>query len=128
MIQSLATGILGVIGYFCCYCRHGRRVNSLCQITERLLFFQDKHRTTQAFVGPSHFWSHTSLVKSAVYSNASAHRTAPRFGELRRSSSRWTQLLTLFGKECLTKRRRPISDVAFYTVCHSSSTFRDINS
>ena len=25
---------------FCCYCRHGRRVNSLCQITGRLLFFR----------------------------------------------------------------------------------------
>ena len=25
---------------FCCYCRHGRRVNSLCQITECLLFFR----------------------------------------------------------------------------------------
>ena len=24
--------------------------------------FQDKQRTTQAFVGPSHFWSHASLV------------------------------------------------------------------
>ena len=59
---------------FCCYYRHGRRVNSLCQITERLLFFQDRHRATQAFVGPSHFWSHTSLATWVVYSSASARR------------------------------------------------------
>ena len=63
-------------GLFCCYFRHGRHVNSLCQIT--LIVFQDKHWTTQAFVGPVHFWSHTSLVTSVVCSSASARRTASR--------------------------------------------------
>ena len=41
-----------------------------------LTAFQDKHRTTQALVGPSHFWPHTSLVTSLVYNSASARQTA----------------------------------------------------
>ena len=79
MIQLLTIGILGVIGWFVAIFGH---VNSLCQGTERLLYFQDKHRTTQAFVRRSHFWSHSSLITWLVYSCASARRTAPRFGEL----------------------------------------------
>ena len=52
-----------------------------CQVSAKsrnAYFFQDKHRTTQAFVAPSHFWSHTSMVTSLVYSSASARRTAVR--------------------------------------------------
>ena len=49
---------------FCCYYLHGRRVSSICQITERLLFFRISTEPPKAFVGPSqyfghiHHWSH----------------------------------------------------------------------
>ena len=76
---------------FCCYYRHSRHVKSLPN-HGTLIVFQDKHQTTQAFVGPSHFWSHTSLVTSVVYSSASACRTA--WGTA--CSSCWTHLLLLY--------------------------------
>ena len=66
-----------------------------------LIVFQDRHRTTQAFVGPSHFWSHTSLAKQVVYSSVSARRTAARFNELLRSS-RWAYLINDDGTTVMT--------------------------
>ena len=56
---------------FCCHFRHGRRVNTLCKITERLLFFRISTKP------PRHLLDHhTALVTSVVYSSASARRTA----------------------------------------------------
>ena len=48
---------------FCCYYRHGRHVNSLCKITERLLFFRistepPKHLLDHHIFGHTHHWSH----------------------------------------------------------------------
>ena len=61
----------------CCYYWHGCHVNSLCQITERLLFFRISTEPPKRLLDHHIFWSHTSLVTSVVYSSASAHRTAP---------------------------------------------------
>ena len=68
--------------FFFCYNRHGRRVNSLCQIMEHLLFFRiinepPKRLLDHHIFGHTHHWSH----RPVVYSSASARRTAPRFGE-----------------------------------------------
>ena len=43
LIQPLAIGVLGIIGCFVAIIGTATRVNSLCQTTERLLFFWDKH-------------------------------------------------------------------------------------
>ena len=42
----------------CCYYRHGRRVNSLCQITERLLFFRISSEPSKHLLD-HHIFSHT---------------------------------------------------------------------
>ena len=61
---------------FCCYCRHGRRVNSLCQITERLLIFMistapPKSLLDQYICGHTHHWSHSySIAVSRFGSDA----------------------------------------------------------
>ena len=52
---------------FYCYYWHGRRVNSLCQITERLLFFfffrigsePPKRLLDHHSFGHTHHWSHS---------------------------------------------------------------------
>ena len=97
---------------FCCYYRHGRRVNSLPN-HGTLNIFQDKHQTTQAFVGAVHFWSETSLVTSVVYSSAYARQSAPRFWELLRRS-RWTHL-HIYLKICS------------FCICDSNMAFKHIS-
>ena len=47
---------------FCCYYRHGRRVSSLCQITERLLFFRISTEPPKRLLEQYIAWSRTSLV------------------------------------------------------------------
>ena len=52
---------------FCCYYRHGRRVSSLCQITERLLFFRRsteplKRLLNHHIYGHTHHWSHRRSI------------------------------------------------------------------
>ena len=59
---------------FCCCYRHGRSVNSLCQITECLLFFRISTEPPKCLLdhhifGHTHHWSHP-------YSSVSACRTA----------------------------------------------------
>ena len=49
---------------FCCYFRHGRRINSAYQITECLLFFRissgpPKRLLDQYIFGHTHHWSHS---------------------------------------------------------------------
>ena len=61
VIPPLAIGILGVIGCFVAII--GRHVNSLCQITVRLLFFRistepPKQLLDHPFFGHTHHWSH----------------------------------------------------------------------
>ena len=111
---------------FCCYYRHGRRVNSLCQISERLLFF------TQAFVGPLHFWSHTSLVTRLVYSSASARRTAPRFGkctyyQLCKQNQGKFSLFEFCNSVCFVycpSVKRKIQHIYYVLLCSSASARR----
>ena len=67
-----AIGILGVIGCFVAII--DTAAVSIVSNHGTLIVLQHKHRTTKAFVGPSHFRSHTSLVTSVVYSSASASR------------------------------------------------------
>ena len=61
MIQPCAAGILDVIGCFVVIV--GTAAMSIVSANHgTLTVFQDKHPTTQAFVGPVHLWSLTSLV------------------------------------------------------------------
>ena len=57
-------------GLFCCYFRQGRCVNSLCQITERSLFFRISTDQPKRLLD-QYIFGHTSLVTSVVYSSAS---------------------------------------------------------
>ena len=100
MIQPLAIGILGCfVGII-----DKATVSIVSAKSQNAYCFQDKHWTPQAFVGPSHFWSHTSLVTSVVYSSASARRTAPWFGELAVPVGRTCKHLTKYTWEKQTKQ------------------------
>ena len=61
VIQPHAIGIFGVIGCFVAIVST-TAVSIVSAKSWNAYCFQDKHRTTQAFSGPVHLWSHTSQV------------------------------------------------------------------
>ena len=48
---------------FCCYFRHGRRVNSLCQITERLLFFRINTEPPKRLLDHIYIYNNSNLLR-----------------------------------------------------------------